>query len=446
MRTGTTSDENNLVAIKSIAVYYYETREPRRKSRLDARWRSLANNRASGADKAGYMNLAWFLSLAAVVFIFYTLFGYPLLLSVLARRERAPIRRQFEPKSVSVLLPVHNGEAWIRPKLRSILALNYPPELIEILVVSDGSTDRTDEYVREFEPQGVKLVRIPWSGKAVALNTLMERARGEIFFFTDVRQTLQADALRNLVACFADPSVGVASGELVILDSLGREDARVGLYWKYEKWMRKRLSRIDSIPGATGCIYAMRRELAAPLPPDCLLDDVHLPMRAFFSGHRLILDENAKAFDVPALLKTEFQRKVRTQAGVYQILLAFPHLLGPRNRMWFHFVSHKFARLLLPFALLVMGIASFWLPARWSHLSQSGQGLLYALALLDMWMSERFRLRRLSSPIRTFVTLMAAAFCASSILVLPARRFWSVPETSASGYESSEAAVSWRTP
>ena len=383
------------------------------------------------------MNLVWFLWMAAAVFILYTLLGYPLLLAVLARRESAPVRRQWRPKSVSVLLPVHNGEAWIRTKLRSILALNYPTELREILVVSDGSTDRTDEYVREFEPQGVRLVHIPRSGKAAALNALMERASGEIFFFTDVRQTLHEDALRNLVACFADPTVGVASGELVILDSVGREDARVGLYWKYEKWMRKRLSRIDSIPGATGCIYAMRRELAAPLPADCLLDDVHLPMKAFFSGHRLILDESAKAFDVPALLKTEFRRKVRTQAGVYQILLAFPQLLGPQNRMWFHFLSHKFARLLLPFALLLIGLASFWLPVPWSRLALSSQAILYGFALLDLLISERFPLRRLSSPISTFVTLMAAALCAVSILVLPARRFWSVPQAGAAHFESS---------
>jgi biofilm PGA synthesis N-glycosyltransferase PgaC len=392
------------------------------------------------------MTVAGILFLSSAVFMFYTLFGYPLLLAMLARRDRAPIRRQWEPKSVSVLLPVHNGEAWIRNKLHSILGLNYPRELLEILVVSDGSTDRTEEYVREFDPQGVTLLRIPSSGKAAALNTLMKYARGEILFFTDVRQTLHPDALRNLVACFADRSVGVASGELVILDALGREDAGAGLYWKYEKWMRKRLSRIDSIPGATGCIYAMRRELAAPLPPDCLLDDVHLSMKAFLNGHRLILEETAKAFDVPASHGTEFRRKVRTQAGVYQIMLAFPQLLGVQNRMWFHFLSHKFARLLLPFALLLMVTASFWLPVPWSALALASQALFYALALLDARMPERFPLRRLSSPIRTFVTLMAATLCASSILVLPARRFWSAPEAGAFLQNGSPAAAGLRTP
>ncbi|MGH9559752.1 MAG: glycosyltransferase family 2 protein [Bryobacteraceae bacterium] len=352
--------------------------------------------------------------LAAAAFIVYTLFGYPLLLAMLAKRGARPVKAQWEPKSVSVLLAVRNGEPWVRQKLRSILDLDYPRELLEILVASDGSTDQTEEYVRRFESQGVCLFALPPGGKAGALNVLIKHARGEILFFTDVRQKLDPACLRNLVACFADESVGVASGELVILDERGREDSHTGLYWTYEKWIRKRLSAIDSLPGATGSIYAMRRELAAPLPADCLLDDVYLPMFAFFRGRRLILEETAKAFDSAISLKTEFRRKVRTQAGVYQILLAFPQLLGARNRMWIHFVSHKFARLLLPFALLVLAIDAFWLPSPWMQAAVIAQALFYGMALFI-------------SPVRTFVTLMAATFCAASFLFLPARLFWSAP-------------------
>jgi cellulose synthase/poly-beta-1,6-N-acetylglucosamine synthase-like glycosyltransferase len=360
--------------------------------------------------------------IVATAFVLYTLFGYPLLLAVAARRGR-PIRRGFEPKTVSILLPVRNGEAWIRQKLESILDLDYPPGLIEILVISDGSTDRTEASAREFEDRGVRVFSISPSGKATALNKLMERAQGEILFFTDVRQKLERGSLRNLVACFADPEVGAVSGELVILDASGREDADVGLYWKYEKAIRKRLSRIDSLPGATGCIYAMRRALTAPLPASCLLDDVHLPMLAFLAGYRLVLEESAKAFDVSTTLDTEFRRKVRTQAGVYQILFAFPQLLGSGNRMWFHFVSHKVARLLLPFALLAIAVSSFFLPGYWAWAAIGAQALFYGLACLDPWLPRL--IRRISSPARTFVTLMLATLCASSIVVVPASRFWS---------------------
>jgi biofilm PGA synthesis N-glycosyltransferase PgaC len=369
-----------------------------------------------------FMNLAAVLFLVAAAFVLYTLFGYPLLLGIMARRER-PVRRKFEPKSVSILLPVRNGEAWICAKLESILDLNYPSELLEILVISDGSTDRTESFAREFESRGVQVFSIPRSGKATALNTLMEHAHGELLFFTDVRQKLDHEALRNLVACFGDPEVGVASGELVILDSSGHEDANVGLYWQYEKALRKRLSRIDSLPGATGCIYAMRRALAGPLPAGCLLDDVHLPMQAFFAGYRLVLDESAKAFDVATTLDTEFRRKVRTQAGMYQILFAFPKLLGPGNRMWFHFMSHKVARLLLPFAILIATISGFFLTGYWALAVLAGETVIYGLALFDPWLPRS--IRRLSLPVRTFVILMLATLFASSILILPASRFWS---------------------
>lgn len=375
------------------------------------------------------MHPASIVAVAAGIFVLYTLFGYPLLLFFLARRVRVPIRREFQPRTVSVLLPVRDGEAWIRPKLESILALNYPRELLEILVVSDGSQDRTEEYVRSFEPHGVRLYAIEPSGKAEALNTLLRHAHGEILFFTDVRQKLDPESLRELVSSFAEPSVGVVSGELIILDAQGREDTHTGLYWKYEKWIRKRLSRIDSIPGATGCIYAMRRELAKPLPPDCLLDDVHLPLGAFFQGYRLILEEAAKAYDSATSLRTEFRRKLRTQAGMYQILRAFPQFLGPRNRLWFHFVSHKLARLLLPFALLAFAVASFWLPRPWAEIVLLGQAAFYGLALVQPLLPSG--LGRLASPVRTFVSLVAATLVASSILIRPASRFWSAPTRAA---------------
>src|SRR5262249_27307012 len=154
-------------------------------------------------------------------------------------------------------------------------------------VLSDGSTDRTHEEVRRFISRAnVHLIVLPRGGKAAALNAGIARATGEILFMTDVRQQLAPDSLNHLVACFADPEVGVVSGELVIREGVGQEEASVGLYWKYEKWIRKQLTRVDSVLGATGCIYAMRRELATPLPENTLVDDMFLPLAAFFRGYR----------------------------------------------------------------------------------------------------------------------------------------------------------------
>jgi poly-beta-1,6-N-acetyl-D-glucosamine synthase len=362
----------------------------------------------------------------SAAFLGYVMAGYPLLLGWLARRRARPIERRFVPRTVSILLPVRNGAAWIEAKLRTLAALDYPPGLIEILVISDGSGDATEalvEKARAADPR-IHLLRIKPSGKAAALNLAMERATGEILFFTDVRQELEPASLRNLVACLGDPAVGVASGELIIRAGNSLEEAHVGLYWRYEKWIRKHLSALDSVPGATGCIYAMRAALAHKLAPDTILDDVNLPLGAFFAGYRVIFDETARAYDAPSSLDTEFRRKVRTQAGVYQTLRAFPALLGPRNRIWLHFVSHKLGRLLLPWALAALAASSYFLPAPWRTLAIAGQAAFYALAILDRSIPERWPVKRLSSPVRTFVVLMAAALAAVSILFVPPRTLW----------------------
>ena len=369
------------------------------------------------------LSLAVFVISAA--FAVYVLAGYPLLLDLRARRRAKPVQARRLDKTVTVLLAVHNGERWLAGKLRSLLALDYPRGLVQILVISDGSTDRTDEIARQFSDQGVDLIRVPGAGKAAALNAGLERASGEILFFTDVRQLLAPESLRHLVAAFADPDVGVVSGELVIADGRTREELNTGLYWRYEKWIRRRQSLIDSVIGATGAIYAMRSSLARPLPPQALLDDVHLPLGAFFSGYRVVWDDKARAFDQPTSLRQEFRRKVRTQAGVYQILLAWPQLLGPGNRMWLDFVSHKLGRLLLPFALITAALATLaGLPHAWAHLAASAQGVGYGLALADMAIPEGWPLKRATAPFRAMLVLVAAAFCGASILLRPDGDFW----------------------
>jgi cellulose synthase/poly-beta-1,6-N-acetylglucosamine synthase-like glycosyltransferase len=370
----------------------------------------------------------------SAAFCVYTLLVYPLLLWILSRGSGRDVHKAPLRATVTVVLPVFNGERWIGAKLASILELRYPAEMIEILVVDDGSTDGTRRVVESYASRArVQVLALPRGGKAVALNAAIARATGEILFFTDVRQSLDPDSLANLVACFADSAVGVVSGELVIRDSANIEEASVGLYWKYEKWIRKQLSRLDSIPGATGCIYAMRRSLARPLPPDTLVDDMFLPLGAFFAGYRVILDESARAFDYPTQLASEFRRKVRTLAGVYQVIGQYPALIGPGNRMWIHFVSHKLARLILPWALLAAAVSTLFLPAPWRTWMGAAQALVYGLALADYVLPSVFPLKRLTSPLRTFLVLMAASLCAVCILFVPPRLLWGQTRVSQSG-------------
>jgi len=357
-------------------------------------------------------------------FAVYVVLGYPALLALLSRFRTAPVAAAPQIKRVTVLLPVHNGAAWIEQKLRSIRDLDYPRDLLQVLVISDGSDDGTEEAVRRFASQGVELVSLPRGGKAAALNEGMRRATGEILLFTDVRQELDRASLGALVSCFADGRVGVVSGELVIREGSTLEEANVGVYWRYEKWIRKHQSQIDSIMGATGCIYAMRASLAAPMPEETILDDVVLPLGAFFQGYRLILDGRARAYDSPTSLRSEFRRKVRTLAGVYQTIGWFPQLLFLKNRMLLHFLSHKLGRLLLPWAMLLVLAGSFGLPGWWKTLALAGQAVLCALILLDLVVSDRSPLKRITSPARTVFVLVAASFCAVFYLLLPRQPLW----------------------
>ena len=361
----------------------------------------------------------------SVGLLLYFLIGYPVLLAVFPWRHRPPIAKDpARVRPVTVLLPVYNGARFLRQKLESILALDYPQELLEILVISDGSTDATDTIAGEFAASGVRLLRVPRGGKAAALNAGIGQARGEILFFTDVRQTLAPDSLRHLVACLADPSVGSVTGELHIVTGDRQEEADMGLYWRYEVWARKQMTQIDSIFGATGCIYAMPRELVEPIPPDTLGDDAAFPLGAFFRGYRMILDPEAKAYDQASPLGSEFERRMRTLAGLWQTLVRRPELLGFRDRMWLHFVSHKVGRLLLPWLALAALGSAFWLDSPWREAALASAGAFFALAAFDSLLPQGSALKRITSPARTTLVMLAASLCSISVFLVPPQRLW----------------------
>lgn len=376
------------------------------------------------------MNPAWLIVSVLAALIIYILVGYPVILGVLSRCRARPHRRGEITPTVSVIIPAYNGEGYLSAKLDSILALEYPPDHLQILVVSDGSTDRTDAIAREYGSRGVELLRVERGGKPAALNAAIPQATGEILLLTDVRQYLEPKSLRRLVSAFADPEVGVASGELIIRNARSGAEAEIGLYRRFETWMRDQLSRLDSMFGATGAFYAMRRDLAVAIPPDMLLDDVYLPLTAYFRGYRLVMENQARAYDIPTSRDTEFARKVRTLAGNFQILREFPALLGPGNRMWFHFVSYKLARLLLPWLLLALALSSLLVEAwarPWLLAPQLG---CYFLAVADGWIPAGNPLKKVSSPLRTFVVMMIAAMLAVQVFFVSPRSLWKVTSAS----------------
>jgi len=354
----------------------------------------------------------------------YVLFAYPLLLNWMARRANNPVHKDDKLRTVSFVIAVYNGEKFLERKLKTILGLNYPRELMDILVVSDGSTDRTDEIARSFEGEGIKFMRVPHGGKAAALNAAVPRVSGEILVLCDVRQTLEPDCLRNVIACFSDPKVGSVSPKTIIVEGDSHEEATTSAYWRYEDWIRQRHTRIDSTFGYSGAFAAMRRSLWVPLPDGTLLDDVYVPLKAFFQGYRILYEPTATMYDFPTVLHSEFRRKVRLQAGLYQMLKMMPELLSSRNRMRLHFLSAKYGRTIIPYCLIAIALATFGLPSPWRIWAAWGQLSFYGLAALDPLVPDRFALKNLTSPIRTFVVLMAASLAAVRVYFVSPTSLW----------------------
>jgi GT2 family glycosyltransferase len=341
--------------------------------------RAAASGHAAGATPSGRVLAGAGDGAAEVVFwlcvavLGYVYAGYPALVTLAARlRPRPVIRRPIEP-SVSVLIVAHDEAERIAARLQNLLALDYPPERLEILVGSDGSTDDTAVRARTWEAKGVRVTACARRrGKPAVLNELAAQARGEILVLGDVRQRWAREALRALVAPFADPTVGAVSGELVLTDD---DDATavgtgVGAYWRYEKAIRVAESRLDSTVGATGAIYAVRRALFEPVPVDTILDDVLIPLRVACRGYRVVFESSALAFDRPASAATEeFTRKVRTIAGNFQLFTRhWRWVLCPgRNRLLVQTMSHKVLRLASPLFLLGAFVSNALLLARWPY-------------------------------------------------------------------------------
>ncbi len=373
--------------------------------------------------------MIWIVFLASLFYTIYIIALYPVIIHLLARIRPNPVQRAPFFPNISIILATHNGAHFLQEKLQSIFALDYPAERMEVIVVDDGSTDATANIAESYRER-IRLIRIAKTGKAGAVNTGVQAARGEVLVLTDVRQQLASDSVRLLVENLADPKVAAASAELQIRAGGSLEEAHTGAYWKYEKWIRLNLSAIDSIFGATGSLYAIRRELAVTLPLDTLNDDMHMPLAAFLRGYRLVVDRRAKMYDYPTNLASEFGRKVRTLAGNYQILRRYPQLATPKNRLLLHYLSYKLGRLFLPFALIVCAGSSLLLGSWWTVISILIQICVYTLALADPKIPEGNPLKRLSSPLRSFFVMMIATACAVSIWFFPAERLWKTTRVS----------------
>ena len=349
-------------------------------------------------------------------FVLYTYVLYPLLVALLARLcPRGVARAPIQP-SLSVVIAAHNEAANIEARVDDLLAQKYPPGRVGIIVASDGSTDATNEILARLaglHPALRPILLDVNRGKAAALNAAVAAATGDIIVFADARQRFAPGVLARLAENFADPAVGSVSGELVLTDAASGVAANVGLYWRYELFLRRCESEFGSMLGATGAIYAIRRSLYRPLPEGALLDDFLTPMRIVLAGRRAILDGRALAFDrASSQGRQELRRKVRTLAGNFQAFAIEPAMLLPwRNRAtWWQIWSHKLFRLLVPWALIVLLLAPLFAASPF-YLSLAALQALFYLFALAGWIADR-RGRaagRLAGFAYTFTMLNAAA-------------------------------------
>jgi cellulose synthase/poly-beta-1,6-N-acetylglucosamine synthase-like glycosyltransferase len=365
---------------------------------------------------------------SAAAFVFYAYAGYVAWLWIWSRISPRPVLRGVNEPFVSVVMVVRNEERTLPGKIRNLTSLNYPPDRLEFVIVSDGSEDGTAKILSEAanDSRFHILIAPDAKGKASRVNEAVAIARGEIVVFMDARQRVELDAVRLLLENFTDPTVGCVSGELMLVDAAsGESEKRMGLYWRMEKTIRALESESDSVVGATGALYAARRSLLVAIPPETLLDDVLLPMQIARQGSRVIFDGRARTWDDPDLgAEREFRRKVRTLTGNYQLLQIAPWVLSAENPLFFRFISHKLFRLAVPFALAALLVTSVAIPERFYRGAFVAQVLFYGLAFLALSKRPPEPLARLSNAVLALVVLNSAAVVAFANFVTGRKEVW----------------------
>jgi cellulose synthase/poly-beta-1,6-N-acetylglucosamine synthase-like glycosyltransferase len=352
---------------------------------------------------------------SSAALITYTYAGYMAWLWLRARLRLRPVRRGSHRPSVSIVMVVRDEEKALPEKLRNLLEQDYPAGLCEVIVVSDGSVDRTEAILRECGDARLRIVLNQLSrGKACGLNDGVQLSMGELVMFTDARQKIEAGALGLLAENFTDPDVGCVSGELMLGDAESGEAIEgMSMYWRVEKKIRELEAASGSVVGATGALYAVRRELFVPVPEGTILDDVYIPMQVARQGKRVVFEPRARAWDSADLgSEREFARKVRTLSGNYQLLQLAPWLLSGSNPIRFEFVSHKLLRLVAPFALVTMFVTSALLPGSGYRTAWLLQLAFYGMSLLALLHLKLGPLARTANAALTFVVLNTAAVVA----------------------------------
>jgi cellulose synthase/poly-beta-1,6-N-acetylglucosamine synthase-like glycosyltransferase len=348
----------------------------------------------------GFLIFSFWTSLLILV---YTYAGYPLLVWLRASLHNRPVQKGRNTPLVSLIISVFNEEKVIRERLENVLALDYPKAKLDIVVVSDGSTDRTHDIVREFETRGVRLLVQPQRlGKTSALNVAVPQVWGEIIVFTDANSMYDSKAILAMMESFLDPSVGCVTGETRLLNpegsALGENEKS---FYSYDTFLKVNESVIGSTVGADGAIFAIRRELYEPLETFHINDFV-IPLRIVANGFRVIYEPEAFLYEPTATpLKGGFKRRVRIINRSLWGLFSVPQVLNPFSVGFFslQIVSRKLLRWTAPvFILLLFAVNVGLLPSPFYVLTLSLQVAFYCATLLPMILPRGTQTKYLNFP------------------------------------------------
>jgi cellulose synthase/poly-beta-1,6-N-acetylglucosamine synthase-like glycosyltransferase len=303
------------------------------------------------------------------------------------RRAGSPNRDALP--TASLIIPAYNEEAHLRQKIRNLREVDYPAEKLEVLIVSDGSSDRTVDILKAVPDPGIEKIFLPVrKGKSNALNEAVSRSRNDILIFSDASTLFAPDAAKNLVRHFSDPRVGAVCGALQFQ---GSEESRQteGVYWKYESMLRLMETRLGATLTASGAIYALRRECYPKLSADTLIEDFVIPMNARRLGYRVLYDPEAVATEFSAsTVGGEFTRRVRLAAGSFKALGQLIRTRQSAFTFW-AFLSHKFLRWVVPFLLIAAFLSNIFLVE-----SSPYRLLLGSQVIFYVWAAVGFMLRR----------------------------------------------------
>jgi glycosyltransferase involved in cell wall biosynthesis len=342
----------------------------------------------------------------------YVYIGYPVFLTLFRPLFRYTVTRRYIDPSVSLLIPAYNEARVIAAKIHNALAIDYPPNRLEIVIASDGSTDGTADIAKGLNRGERVVVEVfPTNrGKVAILNDTLPKLRGTIVAFSDASSMLAPDSIRQLVANFADPTVGAVSGVYKVLKKdetkLGNQE---GWYWQYETFLKQQEAALGVVLGAHGSLYAIRKELY-PFPAvSTINDDFVIPLRILKKGYRVAYEPLAIAYE-PAHEMSGFSRRIRVMTGNIEQLGEIKTLLWPPHvPALFVFVSHKVGRLLVPFCLVALGISNlFLLDVRFYFWTAMMQATFYGLAVLGIIWHLKPRVLRLPY---YFCSVNIAAFC-----------------------------------